>query len=607
MLRPKQVKKEKVQLTRDSYKKARRIFTYLKPYRFEYGIGWIFLVLSTTIGFVFPILLGQLLGLGSGTKTTMAEAVQAIDLSNISTVAIVLFIMFGAQAVFSYFRVVLFTNVTEKALRDIRSDVFQQLLKLPMDFYNRNTVGELTSRLSSDITQLQETLRTTVAEFFRQLVMVVGGVLYLAFVSWKLALIMLSTVPVIVIVAVLFGRFIKRLSREAQDKTAKANAIAEESMTGIGNIKAFTNESYLISKFKSTVEEIRRLNVRSGLWRGIFISFMVFCMFGAIVFIVWQGLLMTQGPNPELAQGDLFSFLMVTLLMAVSIGSLPDFYSGIQKSVGATEKLMDLMTEVSEPELFKGTQKPAISGTIAFQNVSFRYPQRPDIPVIKNLSFEIGSNQTLALVGASGGGKSTIASLVLSYYKPESGAILFDGHDSAEIDLKHLRDHIAVVPQDVILFAGTIRENIAFGKPSANEEAIIDAARQANALDFINSFPDGFDTQVGDRGIQLSGGQKQRIAIARAILKNPTILVLDEATSALDSESEKVVQDALEKLMKGRTSIVIAHRLSTIRNADKILVIQQGELIEQGTHPELIANRAGAYAGLVELQTNLNN
>lgn len=607
MLRPKQVKKEKIQLTRDSYRKARRIFTYLKPYRVEYGIGWIFLVLSTLIGFVFPILLGQLLGLGSGTKTTMAEAVQAIDLSNISTVTLVLFLMFGAQALFSYFRVVLFTNVTEKALRDIRFDVFQQLLRLPMDFYNRNTVGELTSRLSADITQLQETLRTTVAEFFRQVVMVVGGVLYLAFVSWKLALIMLSTVPVIVIVAVVFGRFIKKLSREAQDKTASANAIAEESMTGIGNIKAFTNENYLIGKFKAAVEEIRRLNVRSGLWRGIFISFMVFCMFGAIVFIVWQGLMMTQGPNPELAQGDLFSFLMVTLLMAVSIGSLPDFYSGIQKSVGATEKLMDLMTEVSEPELFTGTAKPALSGTIAFRNVTFRYPQRPDVPVIRDLSFEIGSNQTLALVGASGGGKSTIASLVLNYYQPESGTILFDGHDAATIDLEHLRNHIAVVPQDVLLFAGTIRENIAFGKPSASEEAILEAARQANALDFINSFPDGFDTQVGDRGIQLSGGQKQRIAIARAILKNPTILVLDEATSALDSESEKVVQDALEKLMKGRTSIVIAHRLSTIRNADKILVIQQGELIEQGTHPELIANRDGAYAGLVELQTNLNN
>jgi len=605
MLRPKQAKTEKVQLTRDSYRKARRIFSYLRPYRTEYAIGWIFLVLSTSIGLVFPILLGQLLGLGSGVKTSMAEAVNAIDLSNISTVALVLFMMFGGQALFSYFRVVLFTNVTEKALRDVRSDVFSQLLYLPMDFYNRNTVGELTSRLSSDITQLQETLRTTVAEFFRQVVMVVGGVLYLGFVSWKLALIMLATVPIIAIVAMFFGRFIKKLSREAQDQTAISNAIAEESMVGIGNIKAFTNENHLLGKYKNAIEEIRRLNIRSGLWRGVFISFMVFCMFGAIVFIVWQGLLMTQGPNPEMAQGDLFSFLMVTLLMAVSIGSLPDFYSGIQKSVGATEKLMDLINETKETEIFKGHNKPAITGTIAFKNVVFHYPQRPDITVLNDISFEIGSSQTLALVGTSGGGKSTIASLVLNYYSIESGNISFDGNNASEIDLKYLREHIAVVPQDVILFAGTIRENIAFGKPGSDDEAINEAAKQANAWEFINSFPDGMETQVGDRGIQLSGGQKQRIAIARAILKNPTILILDEATSALDSESEKVVQEALDKLMKGRTSIVIAHRLSTIRNADKILVIQHGKVVQQGTHPELIENREGAYAGLVELQGNL--
>lgn len=605
MLRPKQAKKEKIQLNRDSYRKARRIFSYLRPYRTEYAIGWIFLVLSTSIGLVFPILLGQLLGLGSGVKTSMAEAVNAIDLSNISTVALVLFILFGAQALFSYFRVVLFTNVTEKALRDVRSDVFGQLLHLPMDFYNRNTVGELTSRLSSDITQLQETMRTTIAEFFRQIVMVAGGVLYLGFVSWKLALIMLATVPVIAIVAVFFGRFIKKLSREAQDQTAISNGIAEESMTGIGNIKAFTNESHLLGKYKSAIEEIRRLNIRSGLWRGVFISFMVFCMFGAIVFIVWQGLLMTQGPNPEMAQGDLFSFLMVTLLMAVSIGSLPDFYSGIQKSVGATEKLMDLINETKETDIFKGQAKPAITGNISFRNVTFHYPQRPDITVLNNISFSIGSNQTLALVGTSGGGKSTIASLVLNYYSIHSGTIAFDGTDAAEIDLKYLREHIAAVPQDVILFAGTIRENIAFGKPGASEAEIDEAARQANAWDFINSFPDRMETQVGDRGIQLSGGQKQRIAIARAILKNPTILILDEATSALDSESEKVVQEALDKLMRGRTSIVIAHRLSTIRNADKILVIQHGEIVEQGTHSELISNESGTYAGLVELQGNL--
>lgn len=605
MLRPKTAKKEKIQLNRDSYKKARRLFSYLRPYRTSYLIGWLFLVLSTSAGLIFPILLGQLLGISGGGTTSMEDAVKAIDLSNINTVTFALFVLFGAQAVFSYFRVVLFTNVTEKALRDLRYDVFNRLVHLPMDFFNRTTVGELTSRLSSDITQIQETLRTTVAEFFRQIVMVAGGIIYLFFVSWKLALIMLATVPVIALVAVFFGRFIKRMSKEAQDQTANANATAEEALMGIGNIKAFTNEAFLVGRFKYAIEEIRRLNIKSGLWRGIFISFIVFCMFGSIVFIVWQGLLMTRGTNPEMAQGDLFSFLMVTLLMAASIGSLPDFYSSIQKTVGATEKLMDLLSEVSEPELFNGTSKPEIKGSISFEHVSFCYPQRPDVRVLNDVSFSIESNRTLALVGTSGGGKSTIASLVLHYYPLQEGRVLLDGNDSSEIDLKHLRDHIAVVPQEVILFAGTVKENIAFGRPGATDEEIIEAARQANALDFINGFPDGMQTQVGDRGIQLSGGQKQRIAIARAILKNPTILILDEATSALDSESEKTVQEALDKLMKGRTSIVIAHRLSTIRNADKILVIQNGMIVEQGTHQELIATETGAYANLVELQANL--
>lgn len=605
MLRPKKEKKEKVQLTRDSYHKAGKLFSYLKPYRLQYAIGWIFLVLSTSIGLVFPVLLGQLLGAGNGAKTSMAEVVRSIDLSNINTVATALFILFGAQAVFSYFRVVLFTNVTESTLRDLRANVFQRLLNLPMDFFNRNTVGELTSRLSSDITQIQETLRTTVAEFFRQIVMIVGGISILLFISWKLALIMLGTVPVIAIVAVIFGRFIRRLAKEAQDKTASANAIAEEALTGIGNIKAFTNEVFSMLRFTNAINEIKRLNIKSGLWRGVFVSFVVFCMFGAIVFIIWQGLLLTEGPHPGLAKGDLYSFLMVTLLMAASIGSLPDFYAGIQKSIGATEKLMNLLSEISEKELFTGTATPTITGAITFDNVHFSYPQRPDISVLNGISFSIGSNQTLALVGVSGGGKTTIASLVLNYYPEFTGDILFDNTSSKAIELNYLREHIAIVPQDVILFAGTIYENIAFGKPTASKEEVEAAAVQANAFEFIQRFPDGFETQVGDRGIQLSGGQKQRIAIARAILKNPTILILDEATSALDSESEKLVQDALDQLMKGRTSIVIAHRLSTIRNADKIIVLQNGLVAESGNHTELLATN-GLYADLLKLQNSLS-
>ena len=602
MLRPNKDKKQKVKLTKESIKKAQGIFTYLKPYRGAFFIGWIFLILSTSVGLIFPFMMGQLLGSGSGnTPTNMADSVKLINLDNINDVAILLFILFGLQSLFSYFRVVIFTNVTENALRDIRKAAFSKLIYMPMDFFNQNKVGELTSRMSSDITQVQETLKTTIAEFFRQIVIVVGGIVFILLFSWKLALIMLSTVPVMAIIAVIFGRFIRRLSKKAQDQAAESNSIIEESLTGISNVKSFTNELFILGKYDKAIDEIRNLNVKSGIWRGLFVSFIIFCLFGAIVFIIWQGLLMTQGPNPELSPKDFFSFIMYTIMMGASIGSLPDLYASIQKSIGATENLMDLINKPSENQLINGTQKPAITGIVEFRNVGFSYPQRKDISVLNGISFSAKANETIALVGSSGSGKSTISSLLLHYYTINSGNILFDGVDINEIDLEYLRSHMAIVPQEVILFAGTIRDNISFGKPHSSEDEIIEAAKKANAWDFISSFPDGLDTQVGDRGIQLSGGQKQRIAIARAIIKNPTILILDEATSALDSESERLVQDALDKLMVGRTSFVIAHRLSTIKNAEKILVIQQGNIVEQGTHDDLIKAK-GIYSNLVELQ-----
>ncbi len=603
MLRPNKDKSKKVKLTKESIQKAKGIFTYLKPYRGAYLIGWFFLILSTSAGLLFPFLMGQLLGGGSttATPTSAADSVQLINLKNINTVAIVLFILFGVQSVFSYFRVVIFTNVTENALRDIRKSAFDKLIFMPMDFFNQNKVGELTSRISSDITQLQDTLKTTVAEFFRQVVIIAGGIVFLLFLSWKLALIMLATVPIMAIIAVFFGRFIRKLSKQAQDQAAESNSIIEESLMGIANVKSFTNEHFILRKYGKAIEEIRALNIKSGVWRGLFISFIIFCLFGAIVFIVWQGLLMTQGPNPELSSQSFFSFVMYTIMMGASIGSIPELYASIQKSIGATENLMDIINNPSEKQLLKGQLKPAILGNVEFLKAGFSYPQRNDISVLNGISFAAKSNETIALVGSSGSGKSTISSLLMNYYTLNSGNILFDGVDIQDIDVEYLRSQMAMVPQEVILFAGTIRENISFGKTEATEAEIIDAAQKANALEFINSFPEGLETQVGDRGIQLSGGQKQRIAIARAIIKNPTILILDEATSALDSESERLVQDALDKLMVGRTSFVIAHRLSTIKNADKILVIQNGNIIETGTHDELIKDN-GVYNNLVELQ-----
>lgn len=600
MLRPKKKKDDKVKLSKESYRKAKGIFSYLKPYSFLFFIGWIFLFLSTTAGLIFPYLMGKLLGSTSQSQN-LNESVQMIDMDNINTVAISLFVLFGFQALFSFVRVVIFNNVTENTLRDMRNDAFSKLIYMPMDFFNRNKVGELTSRVSADITQIQETLRTTIAEFFRQIIIIVGGIAFLLFISWKLALIMLGTVPVMAIIAVVFGRFIRRLSKEAQDFTAQSNSIIEEALTGISNVKSFTNEVFILTKFKKSIQQTRDLNVKSGLWRGVFVSFIIFCLFGAIVFIVWQGLLMTQGRNPELSSEGFYQFVLFTIMMGASVGSLPDMYASIQKAIGSTENLMNVINETTEIEVNKGNSKPSIGGKIKFENVSFSYPQRADIEVLKGVSFEVDKNQTLALVGASGSGKSTISNLILKFYQPDSGTIYLDDSKTSDLELTHLRSHMAIVPQEVLLFSGTILENIRFGNPNATIEEVQEAAKKANAWEFISTFPEQLETEVGDRGIQLSGGQKQRIAIARAILKNPTILILDEATSALDSESERLVQEALEKLMKGRTSIVIAHRLSTIRNADQILVMQQGQIIERGKHEDLITQK-GVYSELVQLQ-----
>ena len=587
-------------LNKDSIRKAKGIFQYLRPYALLYFVGWLFLVLSTTAGLIFPYLMGKLLG-STVSPSDVAAPTGLLTLTSVTSVATALFILFGVQALFSFFRVVIFNNVTENSLRDLRNDAFSKMVFMPMDFFNTNKVGELTSRVSSDITQIQETLRTTIAEFFRQIVIIVGGISFLFFISWKLALIMLATVPVMALIAVFFGRYIRRLSKEAQNFSANSNAIVEEALTGIANVKAFTNEYFNINRFRKNTQEMRDLNVRSGVWRGLFVSFIIFCLFGAIVFIVWQGLLMTQGAHPELSKEGFYQFVLFTIMMGASVGSLPDLYANIQKAIGATENLMDIVNGQSELDLHPGTKKNKITGEIEFKEVKFSYPQRNDMEVLKSVSFNIQPNQTFAIVGASGSGKTTITNLLLGFYKSDDGQVLVDGVSVNEYDLNHLRENMAIVPQEVMLFSGTIQENIRFGQTDATDEQVVLAAQQANAWEFIESFPDGMQTEVGDRGIQLSGGQKQRVAIARALLKNPSILILDEATSALDSESEKLVQDALQNLMKNRTSLVIAHRLATIRKVDKILVMQNGAIVETGTHQELMQLK-GNYANLVSLQ-----
>ena len=574
---------------------------FIRPYLGWYVFGWVFLFLSSSAGLIFPYLMGKLLGSTSASSIDSAESISLLSLDNATDVAFALFVLFAFQALFSFVRVVIFNNVTENTLRDIRNSAFKKMVYMPMSFFDVNKVGELTSRVSSDITQIQETLRTTIAEFFRQVIIILGGVAFLFMISWKLALIMLGTVPVMAVLAVFFGRFIRRLSKQAQDYAAESNSIIEETLAGISNVKAFTFEKFAIGNYDQKTQEIRNLNVKSGIWRGLFVSFIIFCLFGAIVFIVWQGLLMTQGVNPELSNEGFYQFVLFTIMMGASVGSLPDLYANIQKTMGAIENLMEILNDREEAQANSGMRVDGIDGSIQFKDVNFRYAQRDDVQVLKNVSFSIEKNDKIALVGSSGSGKTTIASLMLNFYNVTEGEILMSGTAIDNYDLNYLRSNMAYVPQDVLLFSGSIFENIHFGNPNAAEEEVIEAAKKANAWEFITSFPSGMETEVGDRGIQLSGGQKQRIAIARAILKNPIILILDEATSALDSVSEKLVQEALDVLMKDRTSIVIAHRLSTIKKADMILVLENGVVSESGKHKDLMLNN-GVYAKLVEMQ-----
>lgn len=590
------VEVEKKKITREGLRNAFKLYKYIKPFRREYGIGMFFLIGSTTTSLIFPKLLGDLVN--SANKELVSRS--------LNEVAILLGLVLLAQSVFSYFRIVLFVNVTEKTLAFLRQDTYNHLIKLPLKFFDQRRVGELNSRISADIILLQETLTTTLAEFIRQIITIVGGVALLAFTSLKLTLFMLAVLPAIMILARVFGKFIRKFSKEVQSQVAESNTIVEETLQGIQSVKSYTNEFFEIARYRKKTEEIAQVGIKSGHYKGAFSAFIVFGLFGALVAVIWKGSALLA--NGELVAGDLFSFVIYSAFVGGTIGGLATVYTSIQKFIGATEDLFEIFKEQEEnlQEINILEAKDELHGQISFKNLTFAYPSRPDENVIRNINVDISANQMVALVGASGAGKSTIATLLLRLHDATSGGILFDGKDSREFSLSALRSQIALVPQDILLFGGTIRENIAYGRSGATEEEITEAAQKANAMEFINRFPEKLETVVGERGTQLSGGQRQRIAIARAVLKNPKILILDEATSSLDSESERLVQDALEKLMKGRTSVVIAHRFSTIRKADQILVLEHGQLIEKGTHDELTQLEDGIYRNLSELQFNLN-
>ncbi len=616
---------KKIKLNKKNFQKTLQLFRFALPYKNYFIVGMLFLVLSTLTTLSFPKLAGTLTDVADGKSNAVLVAISSfcknLGVTNpINQVALVFFAILVLQAMASFFRVYLFAIVTEKTMADIRSKLYSKIITLPLSFFEKNRVGELVSRMNTDVAQLESMLSFNLAELFRQMAVLLIGITLILISYPKLALVMLATFPLMIVAAIFFGKFIRKLSKKTQDLLAQANTIVEETFQAINVVKAFTMELFEVKRYRKNLDEVVVVALKASVFRGAFVSFLIFALFGGIVFVLWYGA--TLIASGEMKTGELVEFILYMIFIGASVAGMGDLYAQLQRTVGASERILEILEEESEfvleeKLLVSSTgnsteniiQKPAIvAGNIVFKNVQFSYPTRTDVQVLKSINFEILAGQKIALVGHSGAGKSTIAQLLMKFYKLETtnGQISIDNQNINDINTPYLRQNIGIVPQEVILFGGTIRENISYGKLSATDAEIIEAAKQANALDFIEGFPEKFDTVVGERGIKLSGGQRQRIAIARAILKNPRILVLDEATSSLDAESEKLVADALDNLMQNRTTIIIAHRLATIRKVDKIYVLGNGNIMEQGTHDELFAQNEGIYNNLVRLQLEMN-